>query len=796
MSAALTTLLAKNVLFDTASRRGFMRRVKVHVGVLPLSRGASTAALGGSFPAGYHNKLEKSLRKVRDPRLCALRIHENRSVKRAEREKLDPAAMANLTSALTNASPSNQHSHTSQVMSDLPNDSSIDGLHGDKPVARAPLELFNATTPTTSFVSARLDAIQRTRSQDPFHETSSPLEPPRQTVFSDELDAIETEFLNDRQKYVKQNIAPFKNAEVYDTNPLDRAAQDVSDIGLLDASDSQAAVRAAVRKHNFVAQYPKRAYIRGVARLPLAAEPRKCDVFHNDYDGRDDQSCDENPHFPSDAAPSTSRKSASDSSLSPLSTSPSVSYDAYVTRPHDNTIVTQRDVEYWDDFENRSRVESYARAQREAVAQEYLRESPVDNVRHEHHSNVIRMESMLFHRAYPANESIQDSYIRIAQIVPDDGSEHITIPNEEQYDITISEGRAIARQHGLDLIRMSETFSPEHSEQGMVGICCIANHNQMMRRMVKFKLESKGGIQPQKNPSCVEVPFRGGTHPHAIRFKSIGIAKLLVRRTPIRINLTDFGTPREGFPIFQTILDEIKQQCLPLKAFHRAGVIQSNYNEIFCILHPSTARNPKFGVEHPSPADLHRSRDQRIMENEMETYFDEFHNQRSAREALQYSTKLADGTAWADRDEGLSLRRQRSMKVMLGYLPKGNQDIYMARGDVDVPRTFRASHPTSTELWNYPRESNLEQAGRASLVLGKRMSMDVSDMHARGETEENPSTVERFYYKVSGPALNVGAMKESLGLKSNRKKAPGLAAGWATLGVRSSNGEGGQQIRK
>lgn len=100
----------------------------------------------------------------------------------------------------------------------------------------------------------------------------------------------------------------------------------------------------------------------------------------------------------------------------------------------------------------------------------------------------------------------------------------------------------------------------------------------------------------------MEVGFRGGTLPHAIRVKAIGIAKHLLHRYAIRLNLTEFGTPKEGFPILQVILDEVKRQATRLHAFHTAGIIQANYDEIFCYLYPPTGRSPKVAVRHPTPS--------------------------------------------------------------------------------------------------------------------------------------------------------------------------------------------------
>jgi hypothetical protein len=768
-------------------------------------RSVSSSPMGGHFPPPPR-KLTKILNVKTKGGLSSLAIRSDSRVK-PQRQQLDPSAMCSESfSALR------LQAYIPPTVSDKTLFGALESNREHPPTASLQLLAEQDVSSSLSIpaVHARLDALQKIQGEHDtsFHETSSPLRRPRFTIFGEDLDALEREHDKVLDSRLKKGLSAFQHDEIYDsTNMLDGNDEEVTKG--LDTSLENEAMRAATRKAKFIAQYPKRAYTRGVARLPKndAKSFRKQLVVNelsmnaSDFEASD-LPAHHNPHFPPGEPSETSEgeqqanpKRATSRALED-STRTSVAYDAYVTRPHDNRLVAHRDSDFWDDFDNRTRVDAYARSQKESVEMEFLRESPVDNTRSMNHADLVRKEALLFLRGYPANENIQDSLVRIAEIIPEDGSDHIRIPTEEQQDIPVAEARALARQHGLDLVRVSQAFSAERSDQGMIGICCIANHHQLLRRMVKSKLHAKGGIQPQRNSACVEVPFRGGTHPHAIRFKAIGIAKLLIRQTPVRVNLTDFGTPKEGFPIFQILLDEIKKQCLPLNAFHRAGVLQSNYNEIYCFLFPSTARNPKFGVQHPSWDEIVRAKDQRIMEVEKETMFDGYYDQPTLRDRAAYAKKMVTGVAWADRDEGLSLQRQRDIKVMLGYLPKGNREIYAARGDVDVPAPFRTSHPTSLDRWSYPRESNLDQASRASVVLGKRMAMDVSDMHSRGETEDNSSTVERFYYKVQGSALELGEIKEAFGLKSNRKKPPGLASGWGTLGVSSSNGEESHTINK
>ncbi|KAF8282017.1 hypothetical protein TcBrA4_0086770 [Trypanosoma cruzi] len=452
-----------------------------------------------------------------------------------------------------------------------------------------------------------------------------------------------------------------------------------------------------------------------------------------------------------------------------------------------------RGAEFWDDAVNRERLQQRLDHAAEGHKHEMLAEGAVDTGEIGYSANRVRRETLLYFQAHPINEMIQEPFVRIRSILPSDGQAEVHFPAgdaDTDVDLPTSQARRMARELGLDLIRVGAIHT-DRSDRRVVALCKIADHREQMRDMLRFKLQ-KLGVQPPPTKECIEVPFRGGTHPHAIRFKSIGIAKHLLRRHVVRINLTEFGTPKEGFPVFRTILDEVKKQTLQLRAYHTAGTVRANYNEVYCYLFPSTGRSPKTTVTHPTLAQLDAVRDQRILEDEREIYFDDLNNKKTARERLAYIKKLEKGTAWADKDEGLSLQRQREIKVMLGYLPKGNRELYAARGDVDIPPPFRASHPTSVERWTHPPETNLEQASRGAAVLGKRLAMTVSEMHDRQETADNPTLLDRFYYRLQGPALEAGELKEALGLKRNRKSVPRHASGWGTLGMpKNAPGEPG-----
>lgn len=356
-------------------------------------------------------------------------------------------------------------------------------------------------------------------------------------------------------------------------------------------------------------------------------------------------------------------------------------------------------------------------------------------------------------------------------------------------DVPLLEARRIAEDLGLDLLQIGSMYTA-NSDRRIIALCAIGDHREHLRQMLRFKMQ-KLGVQPPPTMNCVEVPFKGGTHPHAMRVKAVGIAKRLLHRHVVRVQLTKFGTPREGFPVLQTILDEIRQQCDAVHAYHTAGRIQSNYNEIFCYLYPSTGKSPKNRILHPSPSSIRAAQEVRELADEKEILFDDYHNLVTRKEQLRYAAKIADGTAWAEKDAGMSLQRQRAIKVMLGYLPKGNKEMYAARGDVNIPAPFRTSHPTGTDRWSQSESrDNLEQASRGAAVLGKRAAMDISAMHDNQETEDQPSILDHFYYRVQGSALEVGELKEALGLKDNRKKGIPLAPGFATLSNDTHNRSG------
>lgn len=521
-------------------------------------------------------------------------------------------------------------------------------------------------------------------------------------------------------------------------------------------------------------------------------------------------------------------------------------FNAYRPRPWEprpeeagDSSAPRRNTDYWDSHpERRAHLDAVEdRIATKMRQEERLEEGAVDSGEVDYAIHKLRKEVFLFFQAHPINTMITDPYVRLREVAapcpPTPHEKHATavtedffrrIPTEveldgppawltaqtaalraraaattglntepaiaalatavqwvrEETEVPLSEARRLAATLGWDLIRVSTHFTTQEDRRA-IAVCRIGDHRILLREMLSFKLQ-KLGIQPAPTPRAVEVSFRGGTHPHAMRVKAVGIGKRLLHRHAVKIRVTDFGAPREGFAVLQAILDEVHLQCSAMHAYHRAGQIQSSFDELSCFLYPSSGRSPKTTVTHPSAQEVSMLRDLREEVNEKEIFFDDYYDQPTARDRLRYATRIADGTAWSMKDEGLSLQRQRAIKVMLGYLPKGNSEMYAARGDVDVPAPFRTSHPTGVDRWTHPQPlDNLEAASRGAAVLGKRAAMDVSTMHDRQETADQPSQLDRFYYRVQGSALEVGELKEALGLKGNRKKPIPLGPGFATL---------------
>ena len=507
---------------------------------------------------------------------------------------------------------------------------------------------------------------------------------------------------------------------------------------------------------------------------------------------------EDNPHFPVEPSPvGNSSEQATTPSTAPVKildegsanqidgddgavSAQAAADGAYFRRPVNHDLVPRTmGTDVWVSTSGPShQLEESANAYDASHAADRMAEGPMDCYIPEFNAEATRQAHLRLLSKSPINEMIQEPYCRIQLIEPRDGSKPFS-PSLRGV-IPTSEARVMARNFGLDLIRSSTEFRANSSTQ-VVAVCIIGDHREQLRRDVTFRLAKQGVNAPPSKP-LIDMAFRGGTHPFAIRHKIARVVKQLVRGAPARITLTDFGTPHEGFPVFQSILDEVMRQSNSIKAFHRASPITATYDEIACFLIPTTAKAPKSSVVHPTSRELEDAKKKRVLEEQKEIHFEGYYGTTTSKDRTRYAFKIDNGTAWAEQDEGLSLRDQRRLKIFQGFLPKGNKDLYSQRGDVNVPFPFKTNHITTMDKWNYGRETNLDQVGRAAAVLGKRRQMPISEMHDLGETEDNPSTVDKFHYRMSGEALDVGSMKEALGLKNNRKRAPMPAGPWGTLG--------------
>merc|ERR1712000_552537 len=136
----------------------------------------------------------------------------------------------------------------------------------------------------------------------------------------------------------------------------------------------------------------------------------------------------------------------------------------------------------------------------------------------------------------------------------------------------------------------------------------------------------------------------------------------------------------------ERILNFVKQECQKMKAFFVAGQIRYDQGSIWIYLHPSTFKLPITSIETPSSAQLAESMEEAIFDAEYdrEVTIPNSFTSRQAQAANRYMKEQDQGTAWTWRAEGISLAQLRKQKIFQGMLPKGNKDLYQARGDVDV----------------------------------------------------------------------------------------------------------------
>ena len=404
----------------------------------------------------------------------------------------------------------------------------------------------------------------------------------------------------------------------------------------------------------------------------------------------------------------------------------------------------------------------------------------------------IRQALLTFYGRYPTNRMIEEKKVAIVAIRNEKG-EQVRFPEGHRVVLSLSEGLQLAESHKADLIKVYER---DPGADDAIANCIIEPVFYEAQATLEFNL-AMIGIRAAKIRQAYEVGFRGATQPHAIWFKSVGIAKHLAHRHPIRISLTKFGTAREAFPQLEAILAAVRKECLQLKAYHTASRISASYHEIAIYLHPSTPRNPQQAtIVHPSAEELNDAMEQRLRDRQHEIDVDN----RTAKgiDSIRYQLKVDNGTAWAYQDPGRSMRDIRRMKVMLGWMPKSNKDIYERRGDVELKYPFKAGIRTGLDAIDYPRISNKEQATNGAIVLGRRAAMSIEDMHDQNELEGETSIIRRTHLDMTGDAMAIGDLKRTFGIHKGRKPAwdrvPKYAPGYGTMGIADDPGTSASQF--
>ena len=399
----------------------------------------------------------------------------------------------------------------------------------------------------------------------------------------------------------------------------------------------------------------------------------------------------------------------------------------------------------------------------------------------------LRRNTLHFYREFPVNYHITEEWVVIKRILPHDGVEPLIIEDKDAVVIPIREGRLLARQFGLDLVRVG-LFHSSDLYQGCAAVCHLMDHRVLLNRWIEFRNRCDGVNIPETF-ECQDVSFSGRTDTHCLNWRSKRICRFLYHRIPVRLSVHTFGCPEIGFEQLQNILNIVKVNSESMKAWHTAGPVTTDYDEIFLYLIPTNYVHPKMSVTHPTVSTLREHRNLRMIEEEKEIYHDNVLEAGGTNpwELRKYLQSIEKGTAWTYQHPGMSLKEHRDLKKRSGLIPKGiNRELFHGRGDCEMP-VRHASYMTSIEKIEYPRESNLEQAHRGQAALGFRHLMKVADMHDEHETEANPHVIAHFNYVMTGNALDVGKLKEEIGLKKypRWKKLPRLSPGFATPGVNS-----------
>jgi translation initiation factor IF-3 len=440
-----------------------------------------------------------------------------------------------------------------------------------------------------------------------------------------------------------------------------------------------------------------------------------------------------------------------------------------------------------DEYKLTSAAHASAQADVETARKEQLRQeaqefAPSEALRANTFSGLLRKFTLDINKKYPTNHLITAQRVTIQGIYDKIGGAIHYFPPAEQEAMTVGAARELATEHEMDLIQVRLNAAPRLGMQD-VAVCIIADATSFAMDEMETQFARQPG--PIGTYETLEVGFTGATDGFAVKFKTREIAKFLARKHFVRVVLRHFGTPREGFPVFEVILEEIKKEAKRIKVDFAAGTIRYDKGELVMMLMPSTPKAPVHATTVPSQADIAKAMDEAIYDEQYDREVVAPGEMAHEPDRKRMEWMRHNGLAWTYRSRGLTLAQQRVLKVFQ-RLPKNQTKMFMARGDVNV-KQFTGKSKTSNSALLWPRVSNLDQSRRGTTVLTTRHDMGLSEMIDEGETESNTSRTASLWYRGAGDALDVGSAKEQLGLKTNRHRIPRKAAGFATLGVQEAS---------
>jgi len=395
-----------------------------------------------------------------------------------------------------------------------------------------------------------------------------------------------------------------------------------------------------------------------------------------------------------------------------------------------------------------------------------------------------QLQMMKILQRYPVNHLITASEVALMGIWNPLTASMVEIRDDNR--MPIADARSLAAAHQLDLIQVFKDAPRSPGDAPFVGVIIADAQSFAMDDVADgaYRARTTGSYE------TLEVGFTGGTDGHAIHFKTRALVIWLAKRHPIKLVLRKYGTPREGFPFFEKLLGHVRDEAKRVGVHYTASQLRSEgkgRDVIACTLTPTTPRTPLTATTHPSEEEFKRAMDEAEYgrQYDMEVTVHNEHMEPRDRERLRSMQRR--GVLWAFRGQGMSLDKQRKLKAFQGALPKGDKHLYQARGDVNESQT-KTSAASTVDKMLWKRESNLEQARRGATVLGMRHAMPLDEMVDQGETEGHTSVINRQHFHATGPQLELGQLKERLGLKRNRMRFPRRARGFATLGVDEPTG--------